>query len=148
MKNVIFFFLLLLNICYTHNKFMKSTSSKILIVTLSKSKSSSAFSLLSTNDDNETNNTKGKVEYETLSKKLVINFIIQTEYSGFITIGNPPQKFEVVFDTGSSNLWVPSKKCWSPACFLHDTYKSAKSSTYKKNNTEFEIKYGSGGFLI
>ena len=55
---------------------MKSTSSKILIVTLSKSKSSSAFSLLSTNDDNETNNTKGKVEYETLSKKLVINFII------------------------------------------------------------------------
>ena len=90
---------------------MKSTSSKILIVTLSKSKSSSAFSFLSTNDDNETNNTKGKVEYETLSKKLVINFIIQTEYSGFITIGNPPQKFEVVFDTGSANTVIPSINC-------------------------------------
>lgn len=69
------------------------------------------------------------------------------EYYGIIGIGTPPQSFKVIFDTGSSNLWVPSSKC---TLCNHHRYVSSSSTSYVKNGTAFRISYGSGsvsGFL-
>jgi saccharopepsin len=45
---------------------------------------------------------------------------------------------------------VPSSECGSIACYLHSKYDSSSSSTYVKNGSAFEIRYGSGsltGFI-
>lgn len=73
----------------------------------------------------------------------ITNFM-DAQYYGEVSIGTPAQTFKVIFDTGSSNLWVPSHSCWSIPCWTHTTYTSSSSSSYVSNGTAFNITYGSG----
>eukprot|EP00948_MAST-09A_sp_MAST-9A-sp1_P004276 g4276.t1 len=77
---------------------------------------------------------------------IVINDFENAQYYGSVNIGTPGQAVNVIFDTGSSNLWV-SNIAGNP---LHHHYDHSKSTTYKANNTIFNIRYGSGpvsGFM-
>jgi hypothetical protein len=74
---------------------------------------------------------------------VVIEDYQNSQYYGEIEIGTPGQKFEVIFDTGSSDLWVAGSDC-GQSCGRHASYNSAKSSTYVANGTAFDIQYGSG----
>ncbi|DAA13741.1 TPA: pregnancy-associated glycoprotein 6 [Bos taurus] len=65
-------------------------------------------------------------------------------YVGNITIGTPPQEFQVIFDTGSSDLWVASIFCNSSSCAAHVRFRHHQSSTFRPTNKTFRITYGSG----
>ncbi|CAN4116523.1 unnamed protein product [Withania somnifera] len=76
---------------------------------------------------------------------------MDVQYFAEIGIGSPPQYFAVVFDTGSSNLWVPSSKCiFSIGCYLRSRYRSGLSTTYTKIGKHCKIPFGTrsvSGFL-
>jgi len=64
------------------------------------------------------------------------------QYFGPIQVGG--QTFQVIFDTGSSNVWVPGKSCSWHTCWLHPRYDPTKSSTYKPDGRKYSVQYGSG----
>src|SRR5437870_4608835 len=67
------------------------------------------------------------------------------EFTAPISIGSPPQHFEVLIDTGSSNLWVTGELCAQYAnCSGHDYFDSENSKTFSNLNESLDLEYGSG----
>ena len=70
------------------------------------------------------------------------------EYIGSIGVGTPTQYLTVVFDTGSSDIWIPVIDC--ATCGDSTLFDSEQSSTYSTsegkdgNAAPFKISYGSG----
>jgi len=83
----------------------------------------------------------------------------KSAYYGSISVGQPvPQRFTVVFDTGSGHLFLPAKECEDPPCLLHSRYDAELSETARPMNADgveisgsdlesrdlVEIAYGTG----
>lgn len=84
------------------------------------------------------------------SYTLHLEDIKNSQYVGKIHVGTPPQPFDVIFDTGSSNLWIYSKECETEACVTHRRFDDDNSSTYKALGMELSVRFGTGeieGFL-
>jgi len=78
------------------------------------------------------------------SSTVVIHDYQNAQYYGEVSLGTPAQTFRVVYDTGSSNLWVPNSENFIKKVMGGHNYEHAKSSTYKANGSTFNIAYGSG----
>jgi len=66
------------------------------------------------------------------------------EWTGTVSIGTPAQNFLIDFDTGSSDLWVPSSTCKSSACGFKSTFKASNSVTAVKKGETFSLTYADG----
>lgn len=67
----------------------------------------------------------------------------ELDYTGSVGLGTPEQVFTIDFDTGSSNLWVPSSSC-SKCGFTGQPFNPSASTTYVANGEPLQITYGSG----
>jgi len=63
----------------------------------------------------------------------------KSAYYGNISIGSPPQIFEVVFDTGSGHLIIPYAACRDPTCKAHRRYSGQRSLTSQDINADGDI---------
>ncbi|ETM36646.1 hypothetical protein L914_16700 [Phytophthora nicotianae] len=75
-------------------------------------------------------------------KRVTLQNFGNVQYIGSVGFGNPPQYLDVVFDTGSSDTWIPSTSCDS--CGSHHQFDAQKSTTFLDTEEKFYDAYGSG----
>lgn len=82
-----------------------------------------------------------------LNKQDVPSKYVSTYY-GEVWIGDSNNKMNVLFDTGSSEFWIPFQSCKSDQCSKHNRYQKSTSFKYKYDTkgspSLLEINYLSG----
>lgn len=91
---------------------------------------------------NETSNTPAKTHF--MARIQVLDFELM-QYSGYVKIGSDLTNFQVIFDTGSSYLWVASSECTS--CIssgLTQFFDCSSSSSCDNLDSQMTVSYGTG----
>ncbi|CAD8107416.1 unnamed protein product [Paramecium sonneborni] len=70
-----------------------------------------------------------------------------TQYTGEIGLGGQDNKFKVIFDTGSANIWLNSARCNDYGCQNHKQYDGSKSSTYEHLGYDLDVEFGTGELM-
>jgi len=87
-------------------------------------------------------------EDEAKQTSIKLKDYMNTQYYGPIEVGTPGQKFDVVFDTGSGNLWVYGhESCTAEdpsVCEEHASYLQTSSTSFKPFPHELTVNYGGG----
>lgn len=84
------------------------------------------------------------VGVESMSDLVPVNTTLDTDYYGTITVGKPGKKsqdFTVIFDTGSSDLWIPGPSC-TPDLGCNGTIRYDQGGVNLNRTTS--LSYGSG----
>lgn len=70
--------------------------------------------------------------------------INNSQFVGEIEVGSPGQTFGVIFDTGSSNLWINGVGCQDEACMIHRRFNPTRSSSFKELQLDMDVMFGTG----
>lgn len=70
-----------------------------------------------------------------VGKRLPLKNYGNVQYIGKVAFGNPLQPMDVVFDTGSSDTWIPSVDC--ATCGTHNRFEYPLSTTFLDTQAKF-----------
>ncbi|BGP12459.1 1,3-beta-glucanosyltransferase pga5 [Rhodosporidiobolus nylandii] len=90
-----------------------------------------------------TNNASSSSRWEKRQSEALYNYGNDLLWAGRVSIGTPTQDFTIMFDTGSSDFWVPSTDVKCTGC-QGNKYDPALSTTSKRRDGHFAIAYGDG----
>ncbi|KAJ0404231.1 hypothetical protein ATCC90586_008004 [Pythium insidiosum] len=78
--------------------------------------------------------------------RIPLTNVDQMQFHGEISVGSPPQCFSVIFDTGSSDVWLPDASCAACAGRRFDPSRSRTFALPAGAGADepFELEYGSG----
>ncbi|KAJ1917518.1 hypothetical protein H4219_003151 [Mycoemilia scoparia] len=79
-----------------------------------------------------------------VQKLPVSEYGLDIEYYGEVGIGTPPQMFKLDLDTGSGDVWLPSRAC--AVCQSHRTFDVQRSQTFRNDGRHWRVSYGDGSY--
>ncbi|KAF8322232.1 acid protease [Clavulina sp. PMI_390] len=87
---------------------------------------------------------KGHSKRAGTASEPLTDFNVDFQYYGSISVGTPAKSYDVILDTGSSDLWLASSQCDVGCSSVTNPFDTSASSSFKNTQLPIDIQYGSG----